>query len=177
MEYMIIKFGAGCNIDSAIEELKSHKGKYCGSFNGVMLYSDIDDLDSAYKKITAKTKSEYDSLLKKQNDEYEDEVKKHKEAIPELTKEWIEKGNEILDEKYRELWAECVPTRLDDLYRGMELGCCLDIVSELNEGCSLSKAKNIIEGQGHSGTSFYLVCSMVRSFCSRGKEFVDFVRN
>ena len=177
MEYTVIEFGAGCSIDTAVEELKICEGKYCGSFNGIMLYSDIDDLDSAYKKITGKTKSEYDSLLKKQNDEYEKEKRRHKESIPELTKEWIEKGNAILDEKYRELWAKCVPIRLDDLYRGMELICCLDIVKELNKGCSLNEAKNIIDKQSHSGTSFYLVCSMVKSFCGRGKEFVDFVRN
>lgn len=30
--------------------------------------------------------------------------KKHQEAIPDLTKEWIIKGNEILDEKYHESW-------------------------------------------------------------------------
>lgn len=69
-----------------------------------------------------------------------------------------------------------MPIRLSDLYRGMELGACLDIVVELNKGCSLKKAKGIIEKQGHSGMSFGLVCSMVASFCDRGREFVDFVR-
>ena len=70
----------------------------------------------------------------------------------------------------------CVPIRLDDLYHGMELGCCLDIVKELNAGCSLDVAKKIIEDQGHSGMSFGLVCSMVKSFCERGSEFVNYVQ-
>jgi hypothetical protein len=82
----------------------------------------------------------------------------------------------ILDEKYRELWAECVPIRLSDLYNGMELGCCLDIVIELNNGCDINVAKKIITEQGHSGMSFGLVCSMVRSFCDRGLEFVNYVK-
>ena len=69
-----------------------------------------------------------------------------------------------------------MPIRLDDLYQGMELKCCLDIVSELNKGCSLDEAKTIIEGQGHSGMSFGLVCSMVKSFCDRGQEFVSYAR-
>jgi len=174
--YKQIEFGIGNDIESAVKELKSHKGLVCGSFNGQMLYSDIDDVDSAYKKITGKTKSEFDAERKAENDRYKEEQKKHKESIPELAKEWIAKGNEILDEQYHEKWAKCVPIRLDDLYQGMELKCCLDIVSELNKGCSLDEAKTIIEGQGHSGMSFGLVCSMVKSFCDRGQEFVSYAR-
>jgi len=174
--YRQIEFGAGQNIESAVKDLKKHKDLVCGSFNGHILYSDIDDVDSAYKKITGKTKAESDAELKAENDRYLDEEKKHKEAIPDLTKEWIEKGNEILAEKYHETWAKCVPIRLGDLYRGIELGATLDIVKELNAGCDLETAKVIIEGQGHSGMSFSLVCSMVKSFCDRGTEFVNYVR-
>jgi hypothetical protein len=174
-KYKEIEFGFG-NIESAVKELKSHNELVCGSFNGQMLYSDIDDLDSAYVKITGKTKAECDEAERIRHEEYEEQQRKHKEAIPELTKEWIEKGNIILDEKYRENWAKCVPIRLDDLYQGMELKCCLDIVIELNNGCTLDEAKTIIESQGHSGMSFGLVCSMVKSFCDRGTEFVSYVR-
>ena len=174
-KYKKIEFGFG-NIDSAVTELKSHNELVCGSFNGQILYSDIDDLDSAYKKITGKTKAEFDEAERIRNKECKEQQRKHKEAIPELTKEWIEKGNGILDEKYRELWAKCVPIRIGDLYQGMELEMCLDIVTELNNGCSLDEAKTIIENQGHSGMSFSLVCSMVRSFCDRGEDFSNFVR-
>jgi hypothetical protein len=173
-KYKEIKFGFG-NIESAVKELKSHNELVCGSFNGQMLYSDIDDLDSAYVKITGKTKAEFDEAERIRHEEYKAEEKRHKDAIPELIKEWIEKGNTILDEKYRETWAKCVPIRLGDLYRGIELGACLDIVIELNNGCSLDDAKAIIEKQGHSGMSFGLVCSMVKSFCNRGTEFVTYV--
>ena len=174
--YKEIEFGIGNDIDSAVKELKSHNELVCGSFNGHVLYSDIDDLDSAYKKITGKTKLEFDADRKEENDKYKEDERKRKEAIPELTKLWIEKGNAVLDEKYRELWAKCVPIRLGDLYHGMELEMCLDIVLELNNGCTLEEAKAIIESQGHSGMSFGLVCSMVRSFCDRGEEFVNHVR-
>jgi len=174
-KYREIEFGFG-DIESAIKELKKHKDLVCGSFNGTMLYSDIDDVDSAYIKITGKTKLELDEESRKENERYKEEQRKHKEAIPELTKQWVEKGNTILDEKYRDFWAKCVPIRLDDLYQGMELGACLDIVLELNNGCSLDKAKEIIENQGHSGMSFGLVCSMVKSFCDRGVEFYNHVR-
>lgn len=174
-QYKEIEFGFG-NIESALEELKSYNELVCGSFNGQMLYSDTDTLDSAYLKITGKTKRECEEANKKSNEEYQKRKQLHKDSIPRLTKEWIEKGNIILDEQYRKDWAECVPIRLDDLYEGMELECCLDIVIELNNGCSLDKAKEIIESQGHSGMSFGLVCAMVRSFCNRGVEFENYVR-
>jgi len=174
-KYKEIEFYFG-DIESAIKELKGCKELSCILFNGQMLYSDIDDLDSAYKKITGKPKAEHDAEMKAENDKYKEEERKHKAAIPELTKEWIEKGNTILDEKYRELWAECVPIRLGDLYRGMELGNCLEIVEQLNNGKSVEEVKPLIENQGHSGMSFGLVCSMVKSFCDRGSEFVAFVK-
>lgn len=177
--YREIQFGAGETIEDAIKYLmkfKEHGELAYGDFNGKKLYSDIDDLDSAYKKITGKTKSEFDAERKAENDKYQEELKKHKESIPELTKEWVQKGNVILDEKYHNKWAECVPIRLNDLYRGMELEATLDIIKELNEGCKIERAKEIIENQGHSGMSFSLVCSMVRAFCDRGVEFVNFVK-
>ena len=57
---------------------------------------------------------------------------------------WIEEGHKIIDSKYWEKWDMCVPIRLDDLYHGMELGCCLEIVKALNEGCELSQAIKIM---------------------------------
>ncbi len=176
--YRKIEFGFG-DISSAVKELSQYKESgelVYGEFNGQKLYSDIDDEDSAYKKITGKTKAECDEANKKWHEEYEENERKHKEAIPELTKEWIKKGNTILDEKYRELWAKCVPIRLGDLYHGMELGNCLEIVEQLNKGESLAKVKPIIENQGHSGMSFGLVCLMVKAFCDRGAEFVNYVK-
>lgn len=177
--YKEIEFYFG-NIEDAVKELSAYnkKGeKVFITFNGQKLYSDIDTVDTAYVKITGKTKGEFDEAQRIRHEEYQEQQRKHKEAIPELTKEWIEKGNQILEEQYRETWAKCVPIRLGGLYQGMELGMCLDLVLELNNGCTLEKAKTIIENQGHSGMSFGLVCSMVKSFCNRGQEFVNYARS
>jgi len=174
-KYRKIEFGLG-NIESAMKELKSHEDLVCGVFNGKTLYSDIDDIDSAYKKITGKTKSEFDEAERQRQAEYERKKREHEEAIPRLTTEWIEKGKAILDEKHHERWVKIVPVRLGDLYRGMELGACLDIVEQLNNGCELDKAKTMIEEQGHSGMSFGLVCLMIKEFCDRGNEFVKYAR-
>lgn len=177
-QYTEIEFGFG-DIDKAIEQLKPYKEKgvlVFGTFNGQNLYSDIDDLDSAYLKITGKNKADFDLEQERWYEERKEEERKHKEAIPQLTIEWIARGNEVLDKKYHELWAKCVPVRLDDLYQGLELGACLDIVKPLNEGCTLDEAKSIIKSQGHSGMSFSLVCAMIKSFCDRGDEFVSYIK-
>lgn len=175
--YKIINFDYSIrDIESAIRHLKTYNELVCACFNGKMLFSDIDDVNSAYIKITGKSKSEYDKLLLDNNRRYEENKKKHIKNIPKLIKKWTKKGKKILDKKYHELWIEIVPIRLTDLYEGMELKACLDIVSKLNKGCSLDKAKEIIEDQGHSGTSFGLVCSMIEAFCDRGKEFVNYVK-
>ncbi len=176
--YTCIGLIVGSTIEAAILKLNEYKDRgelVCCDFNGKKLYSDIDTIDTAYLKITGKTKAEFDELERIRNEEYKAEEKKHKDVIPELTKEWITKGNAILDEEYHELWAECVPIRLGDLYKGFELGATLDIVKELNAGCGLDKAKEIIKGQNHSGMSHSLVCSMVESFCKRGQSFRIYV--
>jgi len=173
--YREIEFGFG-NIEEAVKELKSHKDLVKGTFNGQILYSDIDDLDSAYKKVTGKTKAEFDEAEKQRQIEYKRQQKEHKDAIPKLTIEWVEKGKKILDEKHQKLWAKIVPIRLGDLYQGMELGNCLEIVEQLNKGAELEEVKPLIENQGHSGMSFGLVCSMVREFADRGNEFVEYAR-
>lgn len=177
-EYKKIEVGGGDRLEDVAKMLENYKQNnqlVCCSFNGKMLYSDIDDIDSMFKKVTGKTKLEFDKAQEEWHKKYKEEEKKHRESIPELTKEWIEKGKNILDKKYIEKWSECVPIRLGDLYHGMELGACLEIVRELNNGCELETAKEIIEKQGHSGMSFGLVCSMIKSFCDRGTEFVNFL--
>jgi len=176
-EYKQLEFWG--NIECAVNELMKYKEKgilACGEFNGVTLYSDTVTMDSAYLSIVGKTKSQFEKEQQEWRENYEREEKKFKESIPALTKEWISKSREILTEDKWEYWDEIVPIRLDDLYHGMELGCCLDIVKILNNNGTLEEAKNIINSQDHSGMSYGLVCSMVREFSDRGNEFMDYVR-
>lgn len=176
--YREIEFLGGCSIEDAVLELLEHKGRgelVCGSFNGHMLYSDKVTVDGAYMEILGMTKAEHERKQREWRENYDRELKEHEAQIPTLTEKWIEEGHKVLDEKYWTKWDECVPIRLGDLYRGMELKCCLDIVKPLNDGCSLSEAKSIIEDQNHSGMSFSLVRAMVNAFCDRGKEFAEYV--
>lgn len=173
--YREIEFGFG-NIEEAVKELKIHNDLVKITFNRQVLYSDVDDIDSAYKKVTGKTKFEFDEAERLRQIEYKRQEKEHKDSIPKLTIELVEKGKKILDKKHHERWTKIVHIRLGDLYRGMELGNCLEIVEKLNKGEELEKVKPLIEDQGHSGMSFSLVCSMVREFADRGNEFLEYAR-
>jgi hypothetical protein len=177
--YRKIEFSCGSDIEDAVKKLLDYKEKGIltyGEFNGVTLYSDIVTMDVAYKTITGKTKAEFDKAQQEWREDYDRKEREHKESIPSLSEEWMKKGREILTEDKWEYWDKIVPIRLGDLYHGMELGCCLDIVKILNNNGTLDEAKMEIENQNHSGMSWGLVCSMVREFCSRGNEFVEYVR-
>lgn len=175
-EYTNIEMIFGSSIDDAVEMLLAHKRngeKVSTVFNGTTLYSDTVTLDGAYKAIVGKTRAEYQASIHEMRERHAREEKEYQLSIPKLTVEWIEKGRNILDKKYWEQWEACIPIRLSDLYHGMELGDTLEIVKRLNAGCDFSEAKTILDNQGHSGMSYGLVCSMIRSFCDRGKGFVD----
>ena len=66
MEHRKIEFGAGDSIERAMQDLARFKERgelVYGEFNGQKLYSDVDDLDSAFKKVTGSTKAEFDAWL------------------------------------------------------------------------------------------------------------------
>ena len=172
--YKEIEFYFG-DIYKAVEELQKHhrNGELVFiDFNGQKLYSDEDDIDSAYLKVTGKTKKEFDEIQVIEREKRLQEERVYKESIPELAEEWIAKGELILESKYHKLWAKCVPIRLGDLYKGMELGYTLELVDKLNKGVDYQDVFNDLVSQGHSGMSFGLMKSMLKSFCDKGEEFV-----
>lgn len=173
--YRELDFFAG-DIDRAMKELQKHYPEpVCINFNGQIIYSDVDTLDSAYQKITGKTKAEFDEMCRVEREEYERKKREHEQAIPELTAHWIQKGREVLEPKYYEHWVKLVPVRLNDLYQGMELGACLEIVDALNKGRFMHDVSDIFDNQAHSGMSASLVLGMVWSLCERGESFCEFV--
>ena len=167
------------SIEHAVAELREQYHRFgrkvCMEFNGTILYSDTVTVDNAYMAICGKSKAELDRQQEEWRDEQRRKDEEHKARIPELIEEWKEKGHKILDEKYWSWWDEILPIRLGDLYKGMELGMCLDIVSILNNGCALDDAKTVIDNQGHSYMSYHLVRNMVAELCDRGKAFAEFI--
>ena len=92
--YKEIQLELGGNIDYAMKLLNEYKAKnklVFIEFNGHKLYSDIDDLDSAYVKVTGETKEQFDEYQRLRHEKYEEEKRKHEESIPELTKNGLKK--------------------------------------------------------------------------------------
>ena len=176
-DYKEIEIGTGLTIKDAVKILKQSDELAYVNFNGVNLYSDTVTIDDAYKAITGMTQAEFAEKQRKERDEWTRKEEEHKKKIPELTKQWIEKGHSILDEKYWKTWDEVVPIRLSDLYQGMELGCTLAIVEKLNAGCDFAEARELFDGQGHSGMSAGLMFAMLRAFCDRGDAFVEAIKH
>ena len=171
---------AGQAIDEALSHLKEQSKKYgtvCfAEFNGAKITSD-HTIDSAYIAVLGRSKFKHEEHLRLEREKEEREEREFREKIPELTREFIDKGRAVLDEKYWKLWDEAVPIRLGDLYKGAELKCTLDIVSILNKSENLDDvfedAKKEIISQGHSGMIWGLMMSMLRAFHKSGNEFCN----
>lgn len=167
----------GYRLEDVVTRLLAAKERgelLCTEFNGVMLYSDTVTIDDAYKAITGRTKKENDAMYKKLTEEMKKADLEHEKNIPKLTESWINEGKKVLAEDKWQLWEQIVPIRLKDLYKGMELRCCLDLVKKLNDG-TFEEARIMIDKQNHSGMSHGLVCAMVKEFSPKGNEFVDFL--
>lgn len=168
-----VDFLIGETIEEAIKELRDRAkdgNMYYGRFNTWTFTSDMS-VDDAYKMAMGKTYSQY----KKEQEEWREDLRKREEEyktkIPELTKEWIEEGHKVLSEDKWQIWDECVPIRLSDLYKGMELGQCLDIIRTVKER-SITDGIEVMRNQGHSGMSWGLMKSMIKAFCDCGDEFL-----
>lgn len=176
--YIELEFDVGINIEEAVTQLKSlsslYNNLYKACFNGHWLYSDTVTLDSAYKEITGKIKEDFDAKVKEDQNNYEKLKREHEEKIPELTKKWIDEGHKILDKDKWNRWDEIVPIRLRDLYQGMELKCCLDIINMINESIPYKDISIVFEEQGHSGMSYILVKSMIIAFSYTGRDFIEY---
>lgn len=90
---------------------------------------------------------------------------------------WMEKGREILSEDRWAYWDKMVPIRLNDVYEGMELESCLEIVKVLNNNGTLEEAKTLIDSQNHFDLSLTIVCTMLPKLYDRGTELVEYIKS
>lgn len=167
----------GNTIDQVYEQLQVERrigNKYQITFNGQTINCDMT-IDQCYQLIVGKTKAEYEDELKKRAEQYKKEKEEHKAKIPELTEKWLKWGSENLPQDKQELWEQCVPIRLDDLYQGFELTCFKEIFESYKNGDSKEKIKKIMEDQGHSGMSWGLMCSIIHTFLD--EKLADYLHN
>ena len=178
-KYINVDFNCGMTIEEAVKYLRqlSYKtGKdHCGTFNGNILSSNMT-VDEAYIKCTGKTFKEFKDEQEKMRQDLIRREEDHKKKIPELTKYWIKEGHKVLSQDKWNEWDRCVPIRLDDLYDGMELGQCLDIIKTIKDN-SIGAGIEVMKNQGHSGMSLGLMKSMIYTFCDCGNEFVEALDN
>lgn len=176
---MEIEFIAGNTIEAAISELKAAAKKYntvvSGTFNNKLINSNMT-IDEAYKLVTGKSKEELKEDFRKQQEELKRAEEEHKAKIPSMTVEFREKARGIIREEKLSFWDEIVPIRLGDLYRGMELESALRLIEMLDiNHCALEEASEEFSNQGHSGMSAGLMFAMMKEFCNRGQEFIDYI--
>lgn len=156
----------GNNIDDvyqALQEYKKQGQKYQVQFNGKLLNCDMT-LDECYVLVTGMNYKAFHDKLQEMFEESQGELEEHKAKIPELTEKWIKWGRENLSEDVQELWEECVPIRLNDLYQGWELDCFKEFFEAYKAGKSKEELKQVLQDQGHSGMSYGLMCSLICTF-------------
>lgn len=108
--------------------------------------------DAYMLAIGGKTYSQYKKEREERRKEYDRWEEEYKAKIPALTKIWIDEGHKVLSEDKWQMWNECVPIRLGDLYKGIELGQCLDIIRTVKEK-SIADGIEVMKKQDHSGLS------------------------
>ena len=174
MEYIKIEFDCGLSLKDSVKLLHSKAEatgrKYFGEFNGHKLTSDMT-VDEAYIKCTGKTFKEFKDKKEKMRQDLIRREEEHKKKIPELTKYWIKEGHKVLSQDKWDEWDRCVPIRLGDLYEGMELGQCLDIIKTVKDN-SIVAGIEVMKNQGHSGMSWGLMKSMIYTFCDDGEAII-----
>ena len=152
-----------------------------GMFNDHKILS-TDTLDEAYMKITGKTKKQFNKAIQDLHEGCKRKEKEYKDSISNLIPEYCKKARGIILEDQYDYWDKIVPSRLGDIYHGMELDCTLDICKIMRDE-SLSYEKRLKKAyyefmkQGHSGLSACLVTSMIRTFCPNGNDLADAIRS
>lgn len=76
--------------------------------------------------------------------------------------ERIERFNKLKYTKNQSEWEECITTREEDLYNGVEVDDALEIMEILDE--YYEKISNKLSEQGHSGGSFEMVKTLLKHF-------------
>lgn len=135
-------------------------------------FSAGQNIESAYRDL-----QEY---AKEEEEKRQQELKTYKERIPELTTYYKDKARGIIPENKLKYWDRIVPIRLNDLYRGMELDCWLDIIKVLNNEDKskderLKECRDLFYKQGHSGMSGFLVLAGLKELHPLGYEVAAYI--
>ena len=166
------------SLEKCVERLQEYNArgelaKY--EFNGHWLYSDTVTMDSAYLEVTGMNKADFDKAQEELIETIRKERRLAEKTAQNNIPNWIERGHKLFSENKWSEWDKIVPIRANDLYYGMELDNVLQVQEILTSGFDIknfAKARECMEEQGHSGTSWFLVCALIEKFCTNGDVFV-----
>lgn len=157
------------NLDNAVDFLT--KAREMGqniyfNFNGHKLYSANVTLNNAYLEVCGMTHDDFVEKEKKWRERLAREEKERKANAQEKKPYWVEEGKKYIPAGLWKEWERCVNIRAKDLYNGVELDQFLDIVKAIDEGTAKDKkdVEKILDNQGHSGASYGIMVSMLKSF-------------
>ena len=176
-------FTGGMSIEDAISFLNDsakNDGYECyGVFNGKEIFS-TESEDEIYKKITGNNKDEFNKKIEEDLAEHKRIENEFKRKMPVLITEYIRKADGVIPVEKIPLWNKMVPIRLNDLYRGMELDCWLDLIKIMNSDETdeeiMSQCKKLFNEQGHSGMSASLVLRGLEELHDKGKMVADYIK-
>lgn len=166
------------NINELIDlvyEYKERGENYSFDFKNKKFYSLLDDVDSCYIKVTGLTKDEYIKKQERiQQRKLEEDAIEREIAIKNIPN-LIEKGKKFIYPQRYKKWADCVEIRVEDIYHGKDIECAISVMSLLDKGTSFQEIYDTIKEQGHTGTSYSSLMSMITNFSKKGPEFYRFV--
>ena len=156
---------------NALLKFKSRGESVFVDFNGHKLYSCDITMDGAYQEVLGKTKAEFDKAQEEWQKEYEERTARKEAEAKAKIPTWIKKGEAFIYPERMEEWTQCVEARASDLYHGRDLDDAIEIMEKLENGASLDEAKELLDSQDHSGTSYEMVRNIIFSFSKQGPEF------
>lgn len=140
-------------------------------FNGHNLYSKFDTPDTCFLKVCGKTLEEQHIANELWEKEYNEiKAKMFEEKTIDISS-WEKRGEALIYPTKKEKWHNCVESRANDLYEGIDLISALEVMEALEEGKSFEEATQIAESAGHSGSSWSMMMKIVTSFSKNGPAF------
>ena len=136
--------------------------------------TDEDFLDYATLLMTGKTREEIRQKEEKIAEDMRIEKEQRIEEIKEQIPHWIEQGNSMIYAEKQEDWKNYIASfQGDNMMYAVIVEQALEVMKSLNENGSLIEAEQILNKQGHSGTSLDEVMNIVFEFSKKGPDFYE----
>lgn len=170
---------AGQSLDDIVIKLEQlrRQGKlhYYAKFNGIKLYSLDVTMDSAFKECLNCSRKTWLKREKRWFEDAETSIKKWEKEAQEKLPAWIDKGKKYIHPEKFKIWEKICISSANGDYSGLEVEKALEIMEMLEDGTELSKIKQIIKEDGHSGMTYSSTMGIVLFYAKRGPALYNFM--